>query len=124
MVCAILYGCEGMYEYEYRIVNQTNQTLQFVAPHYQEATMTLYTGKSALVSIVDGGMCPKDFVPEDRYAQNEMLLSGQTFEIFADDAPISGNFKLRKYWNYSAKKRLGIYTLILTPELLAELTEE
>ena len=127
-VCA---GCDADYERLYEVENQTDEVVR-IELRYTKADRVL-SGKDRVFTIEAGtkamlfdrgGHCQSKYVPEDLYPEPDMVLEPfDKFDVYAGDILLDEDLRRRKHWEYSAKKLVGVYTLRITEELVADLIE-
>ena len=124
-VCA---GCDTGYDVYYDVENQTGETVRIEAKNKRwlsggkECSFTVLPGESARVYSA-GGLNAKNYVPVDEHAyppQDKELPPFEKFEVYVGDVLLPESIRHREYWEYSAKKLLGVYTLRITEELINE----
>jgi hypothetical protein len=123
---AVFASCDTGYDIFYDVENLTNETVRIEArykshlgPEEKECSFSLAPGETARV-YSDGGLNAKNYVPADEHAfppQNKELPPFEKFEVYVGDVQLPEHIRHREYWEYSAKKLLGVYTLRITDEL-------
>jgi len=129
-IAAIMFsGCDAHYDYIFKVANQTGVSVRVEAVGYNNRDEVFSIPAGEIVTIFrEGGMTGSaKYVPEDRY-QNANSSSNlppiKKFEVYVGNTLLSDSVRLRKYWDYSAQKLLGTYTLIVTEKLLEDLGME
>ena len=126
---AMFAGCDTGYDVFYDVVNLTNDQVRIEAKYKswlsggKECSFTIASGETARV-YDNGGLNAKDYVPIDEHAyppQNKELPPFEKFEVYVGDVLLPDSIRHREYWEYSAKKLLGVYTLRITEKLVSEL---
>jgi hypothetical protein len=125
-------GCDTDYDRFYEVENQTDEVVR-IELRYTKADRYL-SGKDSIFTIEAGakaklfrrgGFNMKKYVPEDLYSDPDMLLEPfDKFAVYAGSILLNEDLRYRKYWEYSAKKLLGVYTLRITKEFVSEIAAE
>lgn len=122
-------SCDYFYSYDYEIINdtayeviiKTSTNPNYYELHLPDSIYQIKQGEKVIFSQYLGS-CGKNYIPEDIYLQNDSIPSASKFDIFVDGVHHK-NLRLRLYWNYESKKRIGIYTLRIAPEILQKQDE-
>lgn len=126
LLFSIFYGCEYWSDNGYKIINNTSDTLKIkmdrlgIYYQYNKDTIILVTPLSTMKIIAGGHICGKNCEPEDiRYTADSTEFFGKYFtEISVNNTPLDSIFWNPARWNFTSKRRLGIYTLTITQDMI------
>ena len=123
-----LSACDSPYQYIFYVTNHTGEPVQVeaVAHNNKNSSITIPEGKTIDIYSEQNMTSNHNYVPEDLYMDRNSwrhLPPYKKFEVYAGNTLLSDSVRLRKYWDYSAKKLLGTYTLNVTEELVSNLAQ-
>jgi hypothetical protein len=120
VILLVLSACDTPFDVFYEVVNATGNDVRIEARYadrdiYQKDKNVVFvipSGETARV-YSDGGVGGKDYVPEDRHAypENATLPPFEKFDVYVGDILLSDSIRHRDCWEYTAKKRVGVYQL-------------
>lgn len=115
-----LAGCDYSCTWDYRIINQTNSTIDLYVTWGKKQTLIEPGDEQIFFTRVDlcthRGKMPDSFA---EYPENYILFDA---EMSIDGRQMPEEIWKRKYWEFSSNaKRHATYTLILTDELIEQI---
>jgi hypothetical protein len=127
LIGILLLGCDYYQSSNYVIENKLNHPIVLKTSSgfndnglFFNDTIHRINPGDKLNFIQDRGNCGRSFTPPDYYDSNDTIPPASKFEIYIKDK-LMDTLKTRSFWDFSSRKRVGIYKLDLTPGLLEEL---
>ena len=121
LAVVLFQSCDYAIFYEYKVTNDTDQVLDMVlsgnSPDDRRA-IHIQPHSSMRVYIDCASHGGKFDIPGDLIREDSLLPSCRVYEFSAAGRPIPEHFRQRRYWNFEASIRLGVYTLTVVPAMM------
>ena len=129
-VVVLFTGCDPIYDYSFQVANLTGDMVRI------EKSDQTYKDRDSTYTIAPGGkaeiekyvICSSYFSEAPRWTELEnpgkpdlIIPEGCKLTIYVGETILPESVQLRKYWDYTEKKRHGVLLLNITKELISTL---